>query len=48
MLCYNGFVHTLFKFPNSNIFIKAFIKQREYEEKLFKIKSKCLINKKKQ
>ena len=36
MLYYNGFVHTLLKFPNTNIFIKAFIEQREYEENLFK------------
>ena len=37
MLYYYGFIHTLLKFPNTNIFIKAFIKQREYEENLFKI-----------
>ena len=37
MLYYNGFVPTLLKFPNINIFIKAFIEQREYEENVFKI-----------
>ena len=37
MLYYNGFVRTLLKFPNTNIFIKAFIEQREYEENVFKI-----------
>ena len=37
VLYYNGFVHTLLKFPNTNIFIKAFIKQKEYEENLLKI-----------
>ena len=37
MLYYNGFVHTLLKFPNTNIFIKTFIEQRQYEETMFKI-----------
>ena len=37
MLYYNGFVHTPLKFPSTNVFIKAFIEQREYEENLFKI-----------
>ena len=37
MLYYNGFVHTLLKFPNTNIFKKAFIEQQEYEENVFKI-----------
>ena len=48
---YNSFVHTLLKFPNTNIFIKAFTEQREYEEIFFKIswsESMCYINKKKQ
>ena len=38
MLYYNGFVHTLLKFTSTNVFIQAFIEQREYEENLFKIK----------
>ena len=37
MLYYNGFVHALFKFPNTNIFIKAFIHMMEYDENVFKI-----------
>ena len=40
MLYYDGFVHTLLKFPNTNIniFIQAFIEQREYKENVLKIK----------
>ena len=37
MLYYNGVVQTLFKFPDTNVFIKAFIEQRECEENVFKI-----------
>ena len=37
LLYYNGFVHTPLKFLSTNVFIKAFIEQREYEEYLFKI-----------
>ena len=40
MLYYDGFVHALLKFPNTNIniFIQAFIEQREYKENVFEIK----------
>ena len=42
-LYYNGFVHNLLKFPNINIFKKAFFEQREYEENVFKINlSQCI------
>ena len=37
VLYYNGFEHNLLMFPSTNVFIKAFIEQREYEENLFKI-----------
>ena len=33
----NIFLHILSKFPNTNMFIKSFIEQREYEENVFKI-----------